>query len=120
MKAIAIASARILSACLSSFGSSAPYLHRPLSHSDTGPADAILANEFAASALKGGPDRPHCTSPKRGPALKSGNGVSRYMRGAGQITDAPSQRGASHSALYRQQFVTFSRFLLRLACHEAS
>ena len=85
---------------------SAPDLHRPFSHSHARPTDFILTNEFAASVLEGGPDRPHCTSPNRLPALKAGNGISRYMRGARQITHAPSQSGAGHSALYRQQFVS--------------
>jgi hypothetical protein len=96
----------------------APELHRPFSHSHAGPTYVILTNEFAASVLEGSPDGPHCTSPKCLPALKAGNGISGYMRGAGQITQAPSQSGAGHSALYRQQFVTLFRFFLLVACHE--
>jgi len=88
------------------FGPSAPNLHRPFSHSHAGPADVILTNKFTAGVLKGGPDRPHCTWPKRLPALKSGNGVRGYLCGPGQITHALSQCSAGHSALYRQQFVT--------------
>jgi hypothetical protein len=66
---------------------------------------------------KGGPDRPHCTWPKRLPALKSGNGVRGHLCGAGQITHAPSQCSAGHSALYRQQFVILLRLLLLIAGH---
>jgi len=80
-----------------------------------GPTDVILTNKFTASVLKGGPDRPHCTSPKRLPALKSGNGVRGHLCGAGQITHGPSQCSAGHSALYRQQFVTLFRLLLLIA-----
>jgi hypothetical protein len=99
------------------FGCSAPDLHRPFSHSHAGPAGVILTNKFTASALKGGPDRPHCTWPKRLPARKSGNGVRGHLCGAGQITHAPSQCSAGHSALYRQQFVTRFRLLLLIAGH---
>ena len=99
------------------FGSSAPDLHRPFSHSHAGPADVILTNKFTASVLKGGADRPHCTWPKRLPALKSGNGVRGHLCGAGQITHAPTQCSAGHSALYRQQFVTRFRLLLLIAGH---
>jgi len=51
-----------------------PHLLFPQSHA--GATEVIFANEFTASLLKGDPDRPYCTSPKRHPALKSGNSVS--------------------------------------------
>jgi hypothetical protein len=68
-------------------GSLAPDPHLLFPYSHAGPTDVILTNKFTVSALKGGPDRPH-TSPKHLPALKSGNGVSGYPSGAGQITHA--------------------------------
>lgn len=101
------------------FGSLAPDPHLLFPHSHPGPTDVILANEFTASILEGAPDRPHCTLPKRLPALESGNGVSGYLCGAGQITHAPSQCSAGHSALYRQQFVALFQLLLLITGHES-
>jgi hypothetical protein len=93
------------------FGSSAADFHLPFSHSHAGTTALILTNKFTTSVLKGGPDRPHCSWLKRLPALKSGKGVRRNLCGAGQITHAPSQCSACHSALYRQQFATMLRLI---------
>ena len=101
------------------FGALSSDPHLLFSHSHAGPTDVILTNELAASALESGPDRPHCTSLKRLPAFKSGNGVSGYLRGAGQITHAPTQCSSGHSALDRAQFVILLRLLSLIVGHES-
>jgi hypothetical protein len=76
------------------FGCSAPDLHRPFSHSHAGPAGVILTNKFTASALKGGPDRPHCTWPKR-PRAQIGQRCARtpVRRRPNHARPKPMQRG---------------------------
>jgi len=101
------------------FGALSSDPHLPFSHSHAGPTNLILTNELAARVLESGPDRPHCTSPEHLPAFKSGNGVSGYLRGAGQITHAPTQCSSGHSALNRAQFVTLFQLLSLILGHKS-